>query len=158
MQCYAPNTKRRVLPMRNMALVAALENEVCRDLLQIALGVKFRRQKFNAISPNTHAVNLKSFCETSWQIIGKTRRCSADHSIRTAWLLCIERSFSGVAYVWRIISCKNKAALVYKPSILCRGSLLTLQKIDRAHDCRTSHYWLTDTVSNVWMVIRRVLR
>jgi len=64
MQCHAPNTKRRVLPMRNMALDAALENEVCRGLLQIALGVKFRRQKFNGISPNTHAMDLKSFCET----------------------------------------------------------------------------------------------
>jgi len=48
-----------------MALDAALGNEVRRDLLQIALGIKFRHQKFNAVSPNTHAMNLKSFFETT---------------------------------------------------------------------------------------------
>jgi hypothetical protein len=48
-----------------MAHDAALGIEVCRGLLQIALGIKFRRQKFNAILPNTHAMNLKSFSETA---------------------------------------------------------------------------------------------
>jgi len=47
--------------MRNMALDAALGIEVSRGLLQNALGIKFRRQKFHAISPNTHAMNLISF-------------------------------------------------------------------------------------------------
>jgi len=47
--------------MRNMALDATLGIEVCRCLLQIALGIKFRRQKFNAVSPNTLAMNLNRF-------------------------------------------------------------------------------------------------
>jgi hypothetical protein len=51
--------------MRNTAVDAAFGIEVCRGILQIALGIKFRRQKFNAISPNTHSINLNSFYDTA---------------------------------------------------------------------------------------------